>query len=219
MIVTIDGPAGTGKSTVARILADRLGFQFLDTGSMYRMIADRAIHFEIAPEDWPAVEQLVTECRMELVDGIILLNGENVSDRLRTSEVTRVASLVAQIPRVRELLVQRQREIADSNNIVCEGRDQGTVAFPHAECKFFLTAQADERARRRQMELKLQGQTVDFQVLRQEQMLRDQRDAEREVAPLRPAADAIIIDTTSLTLPEVVQLLHETIQCRKPHSL
>jgi len=186
---------------------------------MYRMIADRAIHFEIAPEDWPAVEQLVTECRMELVDGIILLNGENVSDRLRTSEVTRVASLVAQIPRVRELLVQRQREIADSNNIVCEGRDQGTVAFPHAECKFFLTAQADERARRRQMELKLQGQTVDFQVLRQEQMLRDQRDAEREVAPLRPAADAIIIDTTSLTLPEVVQLLHETIQCRKPHSL
>jgi len=218
MIVTIDGPAGTGKSTVARTLADRLGFQFLDTGSMYRMIALRAIHFEIAPEDQPAVERLVTECRMDLVDGVILLDGENVADRLRTSEVTRIASLVAQIPRVRELLVQRQRDIADSNHIVCEGRDQGTVAFPHAECKFFLTAQAEERARRRQAELESQGQTVDFQALLQEQMARDQRDADRAVAPLRPAADAIIVDTTSLALHEVVHLLQETIRCRQPYS-
>lgn len=218
MIVTIDGPAGTGKSTVARVLADVLGFQFLDTGSMYRMIAWRAEMAGIGPEDSQEVVNLTAGCRMELSAGTILLDGEDVSGKIRTAEVTRLASLVAQVPQVRELLVQRQREIANCHDIVCEGRDQGTVAFPHAECKFFLTAQAEERARRRQAELEAQGQTVDFQTLLQEQSRRDQRDQERAVAPLRPAIDAIIIDTTLLAMQEVVDLLHQTILSRQRSS-
>ncbi|WP_437225816.1 (d)CMP kinase [Planctomicrobium sp. SH661] len=212
MIVTIDGPAGTGKSTVARRLAEQLGFQFLDTGSMYRMIALRTLSAELNPEDHIAIASLTARSRMELVNGRILLDGEDVGGSLRTPEVTRMASLVAQIPRVREQLVQRQRDIANASNVVCEGRDQGTVAFPHAEYKFFLTAQAEERARRRQLELEAQGETVDFQALLQEQKLRDQRDQERSVAPLKPAPDAVVIDTTTLSLDEVVQLLHDRIR-------
>lgn len=215
MIVTIDGPAGTGKSTVARVLADLLGFHFLDTGSMYRMIAWRTVAAGIGPDCHDDVVTLTSACRMDLVNGMILLDGEDVSGVIRTAEVTRLASLVAQIPRVRELLVQRQREIADSHDIVCEGRDQGTVAFPHAECKFFLTAQAEERARRRQAELEAQGQNIDFETLLQEQRLRDQRDQERTVAPLRPADDAVIVDTTSLALEEVVELLRRAVVERR----
>lgn len=211
MIVTIDGPAGTGKSTVARTLAELLGFQFLDTGAMYRMVAWRTVTASLDPSDHQAIEQLTASTRMELVDGIILLDGANVEGELRTPEVTRVASLIAQIPLVRKQLVQRQRAIADANDIVCEGRDQGTVAFPHAEYKFFLTAQAEERARRRQLELESQGHSVEFAVLLQEQRLRDQRDAERAVSPLKPAADAVIVDTTSMALADVVRLLHEEI--------
>jgi len=211
MIVTIDGPAGTGKSSVARALAQMLGFQFLDTGAMYRMVAWRTVVTGTDPGDHRQVEELTSASRMELIQGTILLDGVDVSGELRTAEVTCMASIVAQIPQVRELLVRRQRDIANSHDIVCEGRDQGTVAFPHAECKFFLTAQADERARRRLAELLAQGQETSFELLLKDQQQRDQRDAQRKVAPLRPADDAEMIDTTELSLQEVVELLHRKI--------
>lgn len=209
MIVTIDGPAGTGKSTVARMLANLLGFQFLDTGAMYRMVAFRTIAEGIDPANAETVEELTHRLRMELVNGTILLDGENVESHLRSPDVTRIASFVAQIPMVREELVHRQRSIADSHDIVCEGRDQGTVAFPHAEHKFFLTADPAERARRRKIELEARGATVDFEELLREQSARDRRDAERAVAPLKPATDAHVIDTTELDIQAVVIMLRE----------
>jgi len=212
MIVTIDGPAGTGKSTVARTLAEQLGYQFLDTGAMYRMLALRVLSLQVDPQAEQAVVELTQESQMDLADGECLLDGENVTALIRTSEVTRTASLVAQYPKVRELLVERQREIAARRNIVCEGRDQGTVAFPHAEFKFFLTAQPEERVRRRQQELAQQGQQIPFEELFAEQIARDQRDEARAVAPLRPAEDAFVIDTTSLSLEDVVSVLRERIQ-------
>ncbi|SFH58373.1 (d)CMP kinase [Planctomicrobium piriforme] len=214
MIVTIDGPAGTGKSTVARRLAEQLRFQFLDTGAMYRMIALKALREQIDPGDQSGIGRLARETVMDLTDGGYLMDGVEVGGEIRTAEVTKAASLVAQIPAVRELLVRRQREIASARNIVCEGRDQGTVAFPHAECKFFLTAQPEERARRRLEELAAQGSQVDFEELLREQSDRDQRDQERAVAPLRPAADALLVDTTALDLDQVVRLLREQILVR-----
>lgn len=218
MIVTIDGPAGTGKSTVARLLAKQLGFAFLDTGSMYRMIALRSLMQGIDAGNAEALEELTHQTRMELVGGVIQLDGEDVEGQIRTAEVTKVASLVAQVPAVRTELVRRQREIASINNIVCEGRDQGTVAFPHAECKFFLTADPAERARRRQAELLAKGEAIEFDQLLQEQTARDQRDEVREVAPLRPADDAVIVDTTFCSVDEVVRILEQTVRERVPSA-
>ncbi len=215
MIVTIDGPAGTGKSTAARRLAETLGVQFLDTGAMYRMVALKALRNQIDLEDHPTVSALAATTVIDLSNGRYLMDGADVSGDIRSVEVTKAASYVAQIPRVREILVGRQREFAAARDVVCEGRDQGTVAFPHAEFKFFLTADPAERARRRVSEMNAKGKEVDFETLLQEQTARDQRDAGREVSPLRPATDAILIDTTSLCLEEVVNLLRDHIVVRQ----
>ncbi len=219
MIVTIDGPAGTGKSTVARHLAETLGFEYLDTGAMYRMIALKTVQTGIDPHDHAAVATLASAAGLDFQDGRALLDGQAVGPELRTAETTLAASLVAQIPAVRELLVRRQRELARRRNIVCEGRDQGTVAFPHAECKFFLTADPGERAKRRQIELTAQGQEVDFDDLLRDQTARDERDAQRSVAPLKPAEDAVIVDTTALSLDEVVTRLQTHIRLRQQAAM
>ncbi|WP_437202319.1 (d)CMP kinase [Planctomicrobium sp. SH664] len=214
MIVTIDGPAGTGKSTVARLLAQQLGFEYLDTGSMYRMVAYKAVQAggDLTNADW--ISQIAEASRMDFCEGRTLLDGADVSTSLRTTEVSRAASIVAQNPAVRETLVQRQREIADHRQIVCEGRDQGTVVFPHAEFKFFLTAQPEVRARRRLAELQQAGTGIDLESLLREQQERDRRDEERLIAPLKPAVDAEIVDTTELQLDEVVHLLFTRVQPR-----
>jgi cytidylate kinase len=214
MIVTIDGPAGTGKSTVARRLAEVLGFDFLDTGAMYRMIALRVLSAGVDPGDGARVVEILSQTRMDLSGGAYLMDGEPVEAQIRTAEVTRVASMVAQIPAVRTELVRRQREWAAGRKIVCEGRDQGTVAFPQAECKFFLTADPRERARRRHRDLKTQGRDVDFEELLREQAARDQRDEERVISPLKPAADAVLVDTTALNEEEVVETLRRQILSR-----
>lgn len=218
MIVTIDGPAGTGKSTVARRLADVLGYEYLDTGAMYRMIALKAILHQIDPSDHQTVSELAARTQLNFVSGGCWMDGADVTASLRTPEVTLAASLVAQVPAVRETLVRRQREVADALNIVCEGRDQGTVAFPHAECKFFLTAQPEERARRRMKELQAQGKTVDFEELLRDQMARDQRDQARSISPLKAAPDAFVVDTTNLTIDQVVDLLQTRIRQRPASS-
>lgn len=214
MIVTIDGPAGTGKSTVARQLAQVLGFEFLDTGAMYRMVALAALDRGADPEDAASISRIAEGCRMEPVGGACLLDGMDVAPRIRSPEVTRAASLVAQHPGVREILVRQQRQLAVGRNFVCEGRDQGTVAFPMAEAKFFLTADPRERATRRGLELEAQGRAINLDELLREQAERDQRDKERAVAPLRPAEDAREVDTTSLSLEAVVESLAAEVRRR-----
>ncbi|MEX0704056.1 MAG: (d)CMP kinase [Planctomycetales bacterium] len=216
MIVTIDGPAGSGKSTAARELAARLGFRFLDTGAMYRAVAWECLARGVRPDDDEQVAAIANRLRIELPAGRVLVDGRDVTEALRTPEVTEAASLVAVHPEVRRAMVRLQRAAAAGLDVVAEGRDQGTVAFPDAECKFFLTADAEERARRRQEELREQGSDVPF-----EQMLawireRDERDEQRSVAPLKPAPDATRIDTSHRPIDEVIALLERTVRARMP---
>jgi len=203
MIVTIDGPAGTGKSTVARILASRLGFAFLNTGAMYRAVAYACLRQDIAFEDQEAVGNVPQFLEILFSNNRLFLNGEDVTEAIRGQEVTQAASLVAANERVRQRLVELQRIVAHGVDLVTEGRDQGTVVFPDAECKFFLTASAEERARRRQRELRDKGDFVSLDDLMNQQELRDLRDETRACSPLKPAVDAAIIDTTAMSLEAV----------------
>jgi cytidylate kinase len=194
MLVAIDGPAGAGKSTVARSLARRLGFTYLNSGAMYRCVALLSL---AAPDDEPSV--LAQAARIELRERV-LLDGRDVTTELRTPEVTETASHVAADPGVRKALVAKQRELIAGGDWVAEGRDIGTVVAPEAELKVFLTASPEERARRRAAELGADPGTV-----LAEQALRDERDATREHSPLAPAPGAVVLDTTGLGVEEVVQ--------------
>jgi len=214
MIVTIDGPAGTGKSTAARGLAERLGFRFLDTGAMYRAVGLLCLNRGIDPGDEAAAADVAEQCVIEFDDCRTLVDGQDATAEIRSGEAARAASIIAQNRRVREEVVRQQRRIARGHDIVCEGRDQGTVAFPEAECKFFLTARADERARRRQLELAERGESVAFAKLLEEQNERDQRDQQRSFAPLVAAADAVMIDTTQLDSREVLDELERIVRER-----
>ena len=214
MIVTIDGPAGTGKSTAARGLAERLKFRFLDTGAMYRAVGLHCVERGIDLADESAVTNLIEHCILEFEGDRTLVNGIDTTDRIRSAEAAHGASIVAEYRMVREELVRQQRRIARGLDIVCEGRDQGTVAFPDAECKFFLTAAADERARRRQLELAVRGESVPFEELLAQQNERDRRDKEREFAPLIAAPDAITIETTGLDAQGVLDELERSVRER-----
>ncbi len=212
MIITIDGPAGTGKSTAARRLAQQLGIQYLDTGAMYRADAWACLSKGEDPHDALAAAQVARETHVDIDDLCVRVDGVDVSQRIREPDVATAASIIAQIPEVRGVLVEQQRRIAHGRDIVCEGRDQGTVVFPEAEFKFFLTAAPAERARRRQDDLAGRQLYVPLEELLNQQQERDARDANRDVAPLKSADDAIVIDTTGLDAGQVVALLERHIR-------
>jgi CMP/dCMP kinase len=211
MIVTLDGPAGAGKSSAAKALAGRLGFDYLDTGAMYRAVTLAVLRAGIDPLDQQAVTELLAQLRLDMSPGRVLLNGEDVTEQIRAAKVTYASGRVADSPIVRRRLVELQREWAAGRNIVCEGRDQGTVVFPDAACKFFLTADAQERARRRQREMAARGEVFAWDEILRAQEERDRRDRARDLAPMIPAADAIILDTTHLGLDQVVERMEEKV--------
>ena len=215
MIVTIDGPAGAGKSSAARGLAVRLGFEFLDTGATYRAVALAARRAGVAWTDDDGLARLLETLRLEMPPGRVLLDGEDVSGLIRTVEVSEGASVVGARHPVRRKLAALQRQIATGRDMVCEGRDQGTVVFPDAGCKFFLVADPEERLRRRVAQLRDRGETVDVEALRSGQAERDRRDAERDLAPMAPAADAVVLDSTALTLDEVIDRMEAEVRRRR----
>ena len=207
MIITIDGPAGAGKSTVARALARRLGFRYLDTGAMYRAVAlagmRRAVDWD-RPQD---LAELAARLDIKVIGDKILLDGEDVTRAVRSSAVTAVTRYAADNPEVRRHLVALQRAVAGTDDVVTEGRDQGTVAFPEAECKIFLTAGPEERARRRLRDLQSQGESATLEEVLAAQQGRDRRDSTRGVGRLVAAADSREVCTDGLTVEEVVDRL------------
>jgi cytidylate kinase len=207
-IVAIDGPAGAGKSTVARQLARRLGFTIIDTGAIYRSVALAARHAGLDWEDDDGLRRLLDAgLGIELREDRVLLRGEDVTDGIRTPEITRGASVVSARPVVRQKLLQLQRDLghASSRGSVLEGRDIGTVVFPDADVKFFLTASDEARAERRHAELVERGVSVPLAEVLADQRRRDRDDSERAIAPLRAAKDAILVDTTGFDLDQVVE--------------
>jgi len=215
MIVTLDGPAGVGKSSVAKALAERLDFEFLDTGAMYRAVALAARDAAIDLTSEAALADLLGHIRLGFRPLQAFLNGKDVTQRIRDPQVTRTAGVIAQSPTVRAYLVKLQRLIAAGRDLVTEGRDQGTVAFPDARCKFFLTAEPRERAQRRLRDLAARGIEMTLDEILRDQEERDRRDAARAVGPMKPAKDAIHLDTTGMTIDEVVDFLEEEISRRR----
>lgn len=212
MIVTIDGPAGAGKSSAAQMLAQRLGFEFLDTGAMYRAVTLAGLQTGVNLDDQHALAQLLESLDLEMPPSRVLLNGQDVTAAIRTSPVTNASGSVANNPRVRHQLAALQRQLAAGRDIVTEGRDQGTIVFPEAACKFYLSADAAERARRRYRELLARGEIITLDEVRTAQDIRDARDAARDIAPLRPAPDAIQIDSTHLSLDQVVDRMEQEVR-------
>lgn len=219
MIVTIDGPAASGKSTAARLLAERLGLSFLDTGAMYRAVTLAATRAGVELEDEEALLGILAEHEFEFVaqrgQMVAYLDGVDVSEEIRDPEVTASARHIAAVAKVREKLVRMQQDFADlQDGIVTEGRDQGTVAFADADVKFFLVADAAERAKRRQAELLARGRNESLGDIQKAIETRDNSDRKRETGPLRAAADAIIVDTTNSSIEEVVEKLMSCVKAK-----
>nr|WP_084054020.1 (d)CMP kinase [Desulfonispora thiosulfatigenes] len=208
--VTIDGPAGAGKSSVSKILAQRLGYVYIDTGAMYRTLTYSAIKEKVDFSDIDSIIKLLTS--IEINFGLdqetgtqkVFCNDQDVTDLIRSPEVNQKVSIIAAILEVRNIMVLRQREIAQNNNVVMDGRDIGTVVLPNAKYKFYLTASLEERAKRRAKELEAKGYKIDLEKLIVEIKTRDNMDTQREYSPLKPASDAIIIDSSKINLEQVI---------------
>lgn len=217
--VAIDGPAGAGKSTIAKAVSKELGFIYVDTGAMYRAIALYLLRKGIKPEDNKGIEDSCQEAKVsiEYVDNaqVVLLNNENVNDLIRTQEVSNMASVSSTNKKVRAQLLELQRDLAKNNDVVMDGRDIGTNILPNAECKIYLTASSRVRAQRRFLELKEKGVECDIDTIEKEIIERDERDMNRETAPLKQAEDAVFLDTSDMNIDEVKTKILEIVSSKK----
>lgn len=217
--IAIDGPAGAGKSTIAKIVAERLNYIYVDTGAMYRAVTLRALQQHVDLKDEQALTGLAASTRIELSSGCnkstrIFIDGKEVSLEIRAPEVSRNVSIVARVPGVRKELVNQQRRMAESSNVVMEGRDVGTVIVPDAQVKVFLTASVNERAKRRRKDLAGQGFMITLVDMIEEINERDKLDSSRAIAPLVPATDAKVIDSSKMQMHNVVELILELVRRR-----
>jgi len=212
MVVAIDGPAGSGKTTVAKLLAKKLNFFYLDTGATYRTLTLKVLREGVNLEDKERIEKLAQGLKMKIEEEKVYLDGEDVSHQIRTPLINKTISLIACLPRVRKVMVDTQRRIVGDKDAVVEGRDITTVVFPFAEVKFYLTADFEERVKRRYRELKDKGINLDLEEVKEEMRNRDEADLKREIGGLKIAEDAIYIDTTNLTIEEVRDKLFLIVQ-------
>ena len=209
MIITIDGPGGAGKSTVSKVLAKKLGYIYLDTGALYRALAYKALKNKVPLDDVSALNSLCSNTSVVLKNIAgqmkVYVDGENVGDKIRTEEIGLTASKISAFAVVRQSLVQLQREAGAQGGIIAEGRDMGSVVFPHADYKFYLDADIEERIKRRHKELLGKGHSSELQSIQKDMLARDKQDSEREIAPLKPTTCSIIIDSTNLSVEEIVK--------------
>ena len=217
--VAIDGPAGAGKSTMARRVAQELGILYVDTGAIYRTVGYHMWLYGIGPKDVDGVTRLLDDVNIKIEhqpDGVqhMILNGKDVTDELRTPEMSRYASGVSSLPVVRAFLLDMQRQLARENSVVMDGRDIGTVVLPDADVKIYLTASAEARAERRLAELLEKGEKTTYKAVLADMRARDERDATRAIAPLKKAKDAVELDTTALTLDESAEALRKIVEGR-----
>ncbi len=215
--VAVDGPAGSGKSTITKMVAKSLGFNYVDTGAMYRALTYNFLSNGLAELEEEKIKELLskTDFKVEYVDGVqyVYVNDEEVSDKIRTAEVSKFTSLFAKSPAVRDFLIDTQRNLANTNNIIMDGRDIASVVLPNADVKIFLTASVEERARRRVLDFERQGiENVDFEKVKEDIKARDWQDENRDIAPLIKVESATLIDTTSLTIDEVVDKMTELVK-------
>ena len=214
--VAIDGPAGAGKSTIARRLAAELGYRYVDTGAIYRTVAYFRDLWGVSPKDVDGVNRYIDELTVEIEydeDGLqhMIMNGMDVTKDIRTPDISQKASLISAHACVRDMLLDMQRELAEQNNVVMDGRDIGTVVLPHATVKIFLTASPEVRAKRRCDELSAKGQKVDYNKVLKDIQQRDYQDTHREIAPLKMSRDSIKVDTSDMTIEEVLEKLKEIV--------
>jgi len=218
-IVTIDGPAASGKSTTARIVAQKMGWLYLDTGAMYRALAVKVLQERIALKDTKKISGLAERTTIELIPSDngtqVFVDGNDVTRNIRSPEVDQAVGPVCEIPRVRKVLVSHQRKMAEDRNVVAEGRDMGTVVFPKANLKFFMKASLEERARRRRKDMHHRGIAISLSQIMEEIKRRDKRDENRDLSPLERAEDAILIDTTDMDVNEQVAFIIARIRQKK----
>lgn len=217
--IAIDGPAGAGKSTIAKAAAAQISFVYIDTGAMFRAVGLAALRAGVDPNCAEKVEEMLPDVTIDISHGEngqeIFLNGENVSKEIRLPEVSVAASDISKIPCVRQKLLELQRSIAEKTDVIMDGRDIGTVVLPNADLKIFLTASVEERAMRRFKELKEKGIECNFEDVKRDMEYRDKNDSEREIAPLKPAEDGVIVDTTGNTLEKSIGIILELINERR----